>query len=90
CASAGGLRTSLTQAKKMKAAGYKAGYPDMTFHEPRGIYHGLFIEMKKLKGGVVSKEQKAWIKKLKERGYKAEVARGCMEAIRILKEYLNA
>ena len=73
----------------MKAAGYKKGHLDITFYEPRNGYPGLLIEMKKRKGGVVSKEQKEWITRLKQRGYKAEVARGCHEAIKVLKEYLE-
>jgi hypothetical protein len=67
CASAGGLRTSITQAIKMKATGYVKGVPDLQIFEPMGKYHGLLIEIKDIKG-VVSKEQKQWIKELNERG----------------------
>ena len=63
CASAGGVRTSMKQAIKMKATGYVKGVPDLQIFEPVGNYHGLLIEIKDLKG-VVSKEQKQWIKDL--------------------------
>ena len=46
CASAGGVRTSRNQGKKMKMNGYVKGFPDLQICEPRGIYHGLFLEIK--------------------------------------------
>ena len=46
CASAGGLRTSMTQAVKMKASGYIKGYPDLSILEPVGKFHSLFLEVK--------------------------------------------
>ena len=55
-----GARTSISEAKRMKASGYKRGFPDVFIYEPRGGFHGLSIEMKKEKGGVVSKHQKQW------------------------------
>ena len=50
CASAGGLRTSMTQAVKMKASGYIKGYPDLSILEPIGNFHSLFLEVKTKKG----------------------------------------
>lgn len=89
CASAGGMRTSPSQANKMKATGYKAGFPDVAIYEPRGTYKGLFIEMKRVKGGVVSDEQKWWKDQLEKRGYKSEVCKGAVEAIELLENYLK-
>jgi len=90
CASAGGLHTSRTQAIKMKYSGYVKGFPDFQVCEPKQGYHGLFIEMKKEKGGTVSREQKDWVNNLNAAGYKAVVARGLDEAIKELNNYLNA
>lgn len=89
CASAGGARTSISEAKRMKASGYKRGFPDVFIYEPRGGFHGLSIEMKKEKGGVVSKHQKEWKQSLTAKGYKATVARGFDAAVQILEDYLN-
>lgn len=43
---------------KNKAMGVRAGVPDMLIVFPHCI---LFLELKRLKGGVVSEAQKAWI-----------------------------
>lgn len=37
-------------AAKLKAEGVKAGVPDIFLPVPRNGYHGLFIELKELKG----------------------------------------
>jgi len=57
-------------AGKMKAMGYKKGFPDIFIYEPRGGYYGLAIELKS-KTGVVSDEQKEWQQALIVRGYMA-------------------
>ena len=89
CASAGGLHTSPIQAKKMIAAGYRKGYPDMSIFEPAGGYKGLFIEIK-TETGKPSKEQKAWLFKLNQRGYYATICKGLDECISTLNNYLKS
>lgn len=88
CASAGGMFTSMKQAIKMKATGYVKGFPDLQICEPNGKYFGLFIEVKTEKG-VVSKEQKEWIKELNKRGYFATYVKGTDEAIKVIDEYFK-
>jgi hypothetical protein len=88
CASAGGVRTSMKQAIKMKATGYVKGVPDLQIFEPMGKYHGLLIEIKDIKG-VVSKEQKEWIKELNERGYYATYSRGFESTIKVIDDYFK-
>ena len=39
CASAGGLRTSIKQARMMKATGYVRGTPDIAVYQIRGKFH---------------------------------------------------
>ena len=56
---------------------------------PRGNYHGLYIELKRTKGGVISDAQKEWIEMLNGRGYLAVVAKGATEAIKVISDYLN-
>jgi len=89
CASAGGMFTSPRQAIKMKLTGYVKGFPDLFIYEPNETYKGLAIEMKRTKGGVVSSEQKEWIKGLNERGYYAVICKGSEQAIQVIKEYLK-
>ena len=86
CASAGGVRTSMKQAIKMKATGYVKGVPDLQIFEAVGNYHGLLIEIKDLKG-VVSKEQKEWISKLNDRGYFATYCKGIEATIKVIDDY---
>ena len=86
CASAGGVRTSMKQAIKMKATGYVKGVPDLQIFEAVGNYHGLLIEIKDLKG-VVSKEQKQWIKDLNDRGYFATYCKGYEATIKVIDDY---
>lgn len=89
CASAGGMRTSQGTASKMKASGYKKGFPDLFIYEPRSRYHGLAIEMKRKKGGEVSEEQEKWIDGLNSRGYLAYVCYGFDEAKAVITRYLE-
>jgi len=89
CASAGGMRTNIRTASKMKAAGYRKGFPDLFFYEPRRGFKGLAIELKKEEGGKVSDSQKMWIEKLNARGYYASVCEGFNEATATIEAYFN-
>ena len=87
CASLGGIRTSISQARKAKKTGYWAGFPDLQICEPNHLYHGLFIEIKTEKGRATA-SQKQWIKALNERGYKAIICKGFSECKEQLDNYL--
>lgn len=84
----GGLR-DIRVATTLKSEGVKAGVPDITLAYPTDKYHGLFIELKRQKGGRTSKEQEHMIRLLRERGYRVEVCKGCNEAIATLASYLG-
>ena len=75
--------------QKLKRMGMLPGFPDFFIYEPRGVYHGLAIEMKRVKGGRVSEEQKECLKKLSDRGYYATVCRGFDEAKEVIDRYLK-
>jgi len=79
----------MNEAKRMKATGYKRGFPDVFVYEPRGPFHGLSIEMKKEKGGRVSPAQKKWKEDLSVRNYMSTVAKGFDHAVQILEDYLR-
>jgi len=83
----GGARHLLT-AKRMKAEGTSAGVPDLFLAWPAGGRPGLFIEMKRAKGGRVSPEQKVWQDRLRAAGYAVAVCHGFHEARRIIDTYL--
>ncbi len=87
-ASANGGHRHKATAARLKRTGVKAGVPDMFLPVARNGHHGLFIELKRRKGGRVSPEQKEWLKALNEQGYRAVVCKGADEAIKELKEYL--
>lgn len=70
----GGMR-SPSQAARLKATGVTAGVPDLFI--PSWC---LWIEMKRIKGGTVSPEQKDWIAYLQSIGHTAMVCRGFEEA----------
>jgi len=84
-----GVRLSIWQAKKAKNNGMKRGYPDIFLPVARGGYHGLFIELKRVRGGVVSPYQKQWLNDLTDQGYFACVCRGADAAKRLLVKYLD-
>lgn len=77
------------EAGRFRAMGVRAGVPDLFLPVAKSGWHGLFIEMKRQRGGRVSDEQKAWIYALVAQGYLAIVCRGAEEAIENIKEYLG-
>ena len=89
CASAGGMRTSLSVAKKMKASGYVKGIPDLQIMQPTRDKNGMFIELKANAKCYATKEQKEWIEKLNQRGYYAVVCKSFDSAIDEITNYLN-
>lgn len=84
-----GAKRSMYVANKCKKQGLKPGFPDISLYVSRGGYHGLFIEMKRIKGGIVSKDQKRILKRLTESGYFACVCRGGDAAIDVIKNYID-
>jgi len=82
-----GSNKSISQAVKFKRMGLKSGVPDIFLAIPMNGFHGLFIE-RKAKKGVISPTQKEWLKRLNEQGYRAVVAKGFEEAVKVIEEYL--
>jgi hypothetical protein len=75
----GGAR-SITTATRLKVEGVSAGVPDL--YVP---LWKLWIEMKRVKGGVVDKSQKDWHDYLKSIGDRVIVCRGADEAKRMIE-----
>ena len=76
-------------ASKLKAEGVKPGVPDLCLPVPRCGCHGLYIELKRIKGSTTSDEQKAWISALQGQGYRAVVCKGADEAWSVIQAYLR-
>jgi len=83
-----GKRTP-AQAARWKAEGGKAGVSDNFLPVARRGYHGLWMEMKPLKGkpSTVSESQAQWIADMKSQGYQACVCYGCEEVVQAVKDY---
>ena len=84
----GGQR-SITEAVRLKAEGVLAGMPDLFLARAGENSHGLFIEMKRVKGGKVSAKQQSVMETLKHEGYAVLVAYGCDEAWPYVEQYLK-
>lgn len=78
-----GIRTSIRSAVKAKREGVVSGVPDL--YIPK---YFLFIEMKRRTKCVVSREQKLILNYLNENGQTAVVAKGCDEAISLVKAHI--
>lgn len=70
-----GGKRNIATAARLKKEGVKAGVPDLFLPAPKGKWHGLYIEMKALKG-TLSENQRWWIDKLKKQGYCVVVCYG--------------
>lgn len=84
----GGSRNHI-EAAHLQKQGVKPGVPDICLPVARGGYHGLYIELKRRAGGVVSKSQKEWLSFLARQGYCACVCRGADEAMNVILKYLG-
>jgi len=72
---------------KNKMSGVRPGLPDL-FMIINCV--GIFIEMKRKKGGVISPEQKQWIDKINDcPGLSAHVCKGFDEAKKVIDAYAN-
>ena len=84
----GGKRSKFAAAR-LKLEGVKSGVPDLMLPVARQNCHGLFIEMKRIKDGSLSKNQKDFIAELRAQGYKVEVAEGFEKAKQIIIDYFK-
>ena len=82
-----GKRSVVTGAR-LKSEGLKPGVPDLCLAVARGGAHGLYIEMKRTKGGRVSPQQAAWLEKLAHEGYATAICRGWEQARDAIERYL--
>ncbi len=74
---------------RMLCEGMVAGVPDLCLAIPCNGWHGLYIEMKRVKGSKVTEEQKEMICLLKSQGYRVEICKGFDEAKDVFLDYLK-
>lgn len=74
------------EAVKLKQMGVKAGVSDLCLPYPKGIYCGLFIEMK-FGDGRQQASQKEFLKDMAEAGHFVATCYSAEEAIEVIKEY---
>lgn len=84
----GGARYA-TVGAMLRKEGARKGILDLCLPVARKGYHGMYIEMKKRRGGVVSPEQKWWIDALTAQGYKVTVCHGFDAARAEITDYLG-
>lgn len=79
-------------SNSLKRMGLATGFPDLIVltRNKSQTHEVLFIEMKRVKGGRVSPEQKEWITRLDNDGYCVGVAKGFESAVQILDKYLES
>lgn len=85
-----GIR-KLSFAKKLKAEGWSAGYPDYLLPIPNNNWHSLWIEMKRSKtsSSRKGKAQVEWIEKLRSQRHYAVFCYGADHAIRVIDRYMT-
>ena len=89
-----GIRLSMGTRMQVKRQSIATGWPDLFLsvpsfiHEPHD-YYGLYIELKRVKGGTLSVEQRAMHDELEAQSYCVHVCRGADHAIQTIKEYLG-
>ncbi len=85
---------SWKQINQNKKLGVTKGFPDLcvAINDQQSFnqsYFTLFIELKRVKGGVVSEEQQRWIDHLSYTGAFAKVCKGASEAIAFIDHFLK-
>ncbi|MCR9090519.1 MAG: VRR-NUC domain-containing protein [Proteobacteria bacterium] len=90
-----GEKRSRSVANRLKLEGVSPGVPDLFLPAARiapdaRLRHGLYIELKRQRGGSVSPEQKAWHVALRAQGYEVVVAKGWEAAVAVIRRYLGA
>lgn len=88
-ATANGGKRPRGEAGKLRDSGVRRGVPDIEIWIPCGGYHGMVIEMKALRSGRATPEQRTRIERLRARGYRAEICHGWIAAARSLCDYLS-
>src|SRR6184192_784603 len=97
---AAGIKLTAGMAMRQKNQKSDHDWPDVFIAEPRGNYHGLFIELKRDRDSLYNKDgsmkksdhltnQLTCLNLLNQKGYYARFACGLDEAVGIIENYLS-
>lgn len=82
-------KRSFQRGAQMRREGLKRGVPDNCLPVARGNYSALYIEMKRIRGGRMTADQKEWAEGLQWCGNLVIRCDGWEEAARAIEQYLN-
>ena len=82
------IKANVAYLKKRSSLGVKSGIADVIILEPRGMYHGLFIELK-VGYNKPSPSQNSFLEESLKRNYLAKWTNSLDEAIYIIDQYLD-
>jgi hypothetical protein len=77
---------SWSQKRHNQNMGVQSGIPDLFVIVGNRV---VGVEMKRIKGGVISENQKVWIERLNNANIPTKVCKGALEAIEYIKEMQN-
>lgn len=80
-------KRSKAEAARQQRLGLRRGVPDLILDYPKGIYHGLRVEMK-VKPNKTTADQEAWLERLASAGYCVAVCYSAQEAIETIQAYI--
>jgi len=83
----GGSRNKI-EAYNLKLEGTRAGVSDYFLAYPHKDKPGMWLELKRLKGGVLTAAQIEWLERMRSAGYVACVAYGWESAKTAIEAYL--
>lgn len=88
----GTAASSMREAARAKVAGRRSGVPDICLPVARRGFHGLYIELKRSDGvpSDLTPEQRQWLIRLCEQGYRAVMCPGFESARAEILNYLDA
>lgn len=86
---AGDARARAIQMNRMKDIGFKPGVFDYLLPVMVGASPGLWLEMKRIKGGIVSPEQRKFDELMHALGWQTAICSGFEEARRVIVRYLK-
>lgn len=76
------------EAARLKRQGVRSGVYDIFLPLPVGVYHGLYVEMKRSKGQTrVTTNQREFGAYAASHGYLCAICYGTEEAIEVIKDY---
>ena len=81
-------KRSKAEAARQQRLGLRRGVPDLILDYPKGIYHGLRVEMK-VKPNKTTANQEAWLERLARAGYFVAVCYSAQEAIETIDAYIK-